>query len=453
MAGRSQLIKAMLPVIVVATLVGGVIGGLVVWGLSGSGSAPGSDRARIAILDQRIAQQSDAIQELTEEVNRMQHRIGMERRSGSDETAALGPAPEGQGNDNLPPIHRDRENRFDGYADLMLLSARRRTNEGLKTIPQRRLVEIFGRPAEGLGQEMFTGSTGRVFPRAMKASPLLRAWLTRLAGLGVRTHTRHRCVGWDGDRPLVQSPDGEPKAVDAQATVLAMGGASWARLGSDGAWAGWIGAPVEQFAPSNAALFVNWSDHMARHMGTPIKGVGWRAGGFRSRGEAVLSHRGLEGGGIYTVSRGVREGAPLMVDMMPDLSVDDVAQRLAKPRGKQSLANHLRKTLRLDPVKVALMQEWGRPLPDDPVKLARRLKRLRVRHAGLRPLDEAISTSGGVPFSALNGRLMLRDRPGVFCAGEMLDWEAPTGGYLLTACLATGRWAGRGAVDYLAAAS
>ena len=153
MAGKSQPMKAMLPALGVAALVGGVIGGLVVWGLSGSGGAPGSDRARIAILDQRIAQQSDAIQELTEEVNRMQHRIGMERRSGSDETAALGPVPEGQGNDNLPPIHRDRENRFDGYADLMLLSARRRTNEGLKTIPQRRLVEIFGRPAEGLGQD------------------------------------------------------------------------------------------------------------------------------------------------------------------------------------------------------------------------------------------------------------------------------------------------------------
>ena len=302
--------------------------------------------------------------------------------------------------------------------------------------------------AEGLGQALFTGTTGRVFPTAMKASPLLRMWLARLDALGVRSHVRHRWTGWDGRMPVINDT-----AVTTDATILACGGAGWARLGSDGAWADWIGHETAPFAPANAALAVEWSDHMTRHLGSPIKGVAWKAGVCRSRGEAVLSARGLEGGGIYTVSRGVRGGARLTLDLLPDLSVDDVAARLSKPRGKASLGNHLRKVVRLDPVKIALAQEWGRPLPTEPLPLARRLKKLTVRHSGPRPMDEAISTAGGVPFFVLDNRLMLRDRPGVFCAGEMLDWEAPTGGYLLTACLATGRWAGQGAVDYLAAAA
>lgn len=302
--------------------------------------------------------------------------------------------------------------------------------------------------AEGLGQDLFTGTTGRVFPKVMKASPLLRAWLGRLADLGVKTHLRQRWTGWDAGRPVINDT-----AVTADATILACGGASWARLGADGAWADWIGIATMPFAPSNAALAVDWSDHMSRHLGTPIKGVAWRAGPYRSRGEAVLSAKGLEGGGIYTVSRGVREGARLTLDLLPDLSVDDVAARLSKPRGKASLANHLRKTLRLDPLKTALAQEWGRPLPAAPLQLTRRLKKLTVAHEGVRPMDEAISTAGGVPFAALDDHLMVRARPGVFCAGEMLDWEAPTGGYLLTACFATGRWAGQGALDYLAAAA
>ncbi|WP_415919226.1 TIGR03862 family flavoprotein [Tateyamaria sp. SN6-1] len=302
--------------------------------------------------------------------------------------------------------------------------------------------------ANALGQETFAGTTGRVFPKAMKASPLLRAWLGRLDAMGVRLHTRHRWTGWDGAQPVING-----SSVPADAVVLACGGASWARLGADGAWADWIGVQTCAFAPANAALSVDWSDYMVRHLGAPLKGVAWRAGPLRSRGEAVLSAKGLEGGGIYTVSRGVRDGARITLDLLPDLSVDDVAARLLKPRGKASLANHLRKSLRLDPVKIALLQEWGRPLPDMGVPLARRIKKLTVDHAGLRPMDEAISTAGGVPFSALNAQFMLRARPGVFCAGEMLDWEAPTGGYLLTACFATGRWAGQGAVDYLAAAA
>ena len=306
--------------------------------------------------------------------------------------------------------------------------------------------------ADGLGQEMFVGTTNRVFPRAMKASPLLREWLARLDGLGVARRTRWRWTGWEGDALSFETPD-RPMTIPCDAAVLSLGGASWTRLGSDGAWADVLanqGVDLAPFAPSNAGLSVKWSEHMFRLLGQPLKGVAWRAGDYRSRGEAVLSRRGLEGGGIYSVTRRVREGAPLYVDLLPDLSVDDVAERLARPRGKNSFANHLRKALKLDPLRIALAQEWGRPWPDDDTAIARRLKKLVVRHDGLRPMDEAISTAGGVPAAALNPKLMLHAKPGVFCAGEMLDWEAPTGGYLLTACLATGRHAGRGVVDWLA---
>lgn len=305
--------------------------------------------------------------------------------------------------------------------------------------------------ATGLGQDMFIGTTDRVFPRAMKASPLLRAWLARLEALGVARRTRARWTGWEGAALRFDTPDG-PEHVGVDAVVLAMGGASWARLGSDGAWAQVLedsGVVLAPFAASNAGLAVGWSEHMFRLLGQPLKGVAWKAGDYKSRGEAVLSRRGLEGGGIYSVSRGVREGAALYVDLLPDLSVDEVTARLSRPRGKASFANHLRKTLKLDPLRLALAQEWGRPWPEGEVEIARRLKKLLVRHAGLRPMDEAISTAGGVPARALDDHLMLRARAGVFCAGEMLDWEAPTGGYLLTACLATGRHAGRGVVEWL----
>jgi len=306
--------------------------------------------------------------------------------------------------------------------------------------------------ATGLGQEMFTGSTGRVFPRAMKASPLLRAWFARLDELGAVRRTRWRWTGWDGAALRFDTPEGE-RHETCDAVVLALGGASWARLGSNGAWTGVLsgaGVDLAPFAPANSGLSVTWSEHMFRLLGQPLKGVAWRAGPYRSRGEAVVSRRGLEGGGVYSVSRGVREGEALFVDLLPDLSVDDVASRLARPRGKTSFANHLRKVLRLDPLRLALAQEWGRPWPQESIAIARRLKKLAVRHDGLRPMDEAISTAGGVPARALDAHLMLRARPGVFCAGEMLDWEAPTGGYLLTACLATGRYAGQGVLDWLA---
>lgn len=304
--------------------------------------------------------------------------------------------------------------------------------------------------AEGLGQEVFTGSTGRVFPRAMKASPLLRAWLARLAAQNVQINTRWQWQGWDGDALVFDTPDG-PQQITPDVTVLALGGASWSRLGATGEWAALLderGVPLRSFAPANVGLLIDWSAHMARHFGAALKGVAWSAGRYRSRGEAVISAKGLEGGGIYSVSRGLRDGHGLVLDLLPDLRVSDVASRLAKPRGKDSLANRLRKALKLSPAQIALLQEMARPLPQEAGALAQVLKALPITHNGLRPMDEAISTAGGVRFEALDQGLMLRDMPGVFVAGEMLDWEAPTGGYLINGCLATGHWAGRHAVEW-----
>ncbi len=307
--------------------------------------------------------------------------------------------------------------------------------------------------ARGLGQEVFTGSTGRVFPKAMKASPLLRAWLMRLSEAGVQINTRWQWQGWDGAALKFDTVDGV-QTLSPDVTVLALGGASWARLGSTGAWADLLlekGVTLAGFAGANAGIKVEWSDYMARHFGVPLKGVAWTAGPYTSRGEATLSARGLEGGGIYTVSRGVREGHPLMLDMLPDQTVPEVTARLSKPRGKASFANHLRKTLGLSAAQIALMQEMARPLPDGLRATARLLKNLPIRHAGLRPIDEAISTAGGIPFEQMDAGLMLNALPGVFAAGEMLDWEAPTGGYLISACLATGHWAGTHAAQWCAA--
>jgi hypothetical protein len=304
--------------------------------------------------------------------------------------------------------------------------------------------------ARGLGREVFTGSTGRVFPVEMKASPLLRAWLARLSDLGVEVLTRWRWTGWEGGTLAFSTPDGRER-LTADVTVLALGGASWARLGSDGAWRETLmarGVAVTPFQPSNAGLAVTWSDHMARHLGKPVKGIALHAGASGSRGEIVLSERGIEGGGIYTLGPSVRAGAALVMDLLPDVSVDDLAMRLGRPKRKASLANQLRKAARLSPEKLALLNEFARPLPRDAVALASCIKALPVAHAGLRPLDEAISTAGGLAFGALDENLMLREMPGVFAAGEMLDWDAPTGGYLITGCLATGRWAGDAAARH-----
>lgn len=295
--------------------------------------------------------------------------------------------------------------------------------------------------AKGLGQDLFTGSTGRVFPKAMKASPLLRAWLARLDALGVTLRTRCQWQGWSGSGARFQTPTGE-EVITADVTILAMGGGSWARLGSDGAWAAKLD-DVAPFQPANCGFAVAWSDHMAPFMGQPVKATRLTAGQASSRGEWVITEAGIEGGGIYEIAAAVRDGAPLMVDLMPDVSHDKIAAKCAARR-KKSLSQLLR-GFGLGAVKPALMMEFGRA-----GNTAELLKSLPIPTQGPLPIDQAISTAGGLRFDVLTDDLMLRSRPGTFAAGEMLDWEAPTGGYLITCCLATGRHAANGALRFLA---
>ena len=303
--------------------------------------------------------------------------------------------------------------------------------------------------AEGLGQPVFTGSSGRVFPTAMKASPLLRAWAQRLAGLEVTIRTRWRWQGWRGRAHLFGTEGGE-RRLSPDAAVLALGGASWARLGSDGAWAHILareGISLAPFRPANVGLTVAWSEKMAPQFGRPLKGCAFTAGGQTMRGEAVIGAHGLEGGAIYALSPALRDGAALLVDLAPDRTEAALAARLAARPGKESLANKLRKAAGLSDTQRALFFEAG-AAPQDPAALAARIKAVPVAHGGARPLDEAISVAGGVRWEELDDRLMLTARPGTFVAGEMLDWEAPTGGYLLTGCFATGRHAGRAAAHW-----
>ena len=291
--------------------------------------------------------------------------------------------------------------------------------------------------AEDLGQPVFTGSTGRVFPVAMKASPLLRAWLGRLRARQVDVLTRWTWQGWDGRALRFNTPDG-PATLVPEVTILACGGASWARLGSNGAWADHLD-DVAPFRPANCGFRVDWSPHMAPVFGQPVKATRLIAGPASSRGEWVITPRGIEGGGVYEVSAAVRDGAPLHVDLLPDLSHDALRARLAGHRRKASLSHILKSSLRLPANKIALFNEMlhrmGSPAGDDRATL---LKALPLVHGGPMPLDEAISTAGGLRWDALDG-FRLRARPDTLAAGEMLDWEAPTGGYLITACLATGR--------------
>jgi len=299
---------------------------------------------------------------------------------------------------------------------------------------------------EKLGQQIFIGTSGRVFPKVMKASPLLREWIARLRGSGVSLRTNWKLTGFTDNNAQFQTPDGV-KNIIADVVVLAMGGASWARLGSDGAWAEQFG-PITPFQPANCAFAMDWTDHMTKFFGTPIKNITLRAGDMTSRGEIIVSRNGIEGGGIYSVSRALRTGVPLKIDLKPDWTVDRVESALSKSRGKESQTNHLRKVLKLDPIKIALMREITPQLPQNAQELAKMVKCLSIKTLEPRPMDEAISTAGGIPWNRLDAGLMLLDRPGIFCAGEMLDWEAPTGGYLITACLATGRWAGLHAAQF-----
>ena len=314
----------------------------------------------------------------------------------------------------------------------------------------------------GLGIETFVGSSGRVFPTDMKAAPLLRAWLKRLRESGVVIHTRHRWLGWLPDGALrVDSPEGE-KHITPDATVLALGGGSWARLGSDGAWMPLLaerGVALAPLQPSNCGFEVaGWSEVLRnKFAGAPLKNIALALEHHSPRlGECVITASGIEGSLIYAWSAPIREAinqqgaATVLIDLLPGKAVDNVEKALAKPRGSRSMSKHLHSQLGLDGVKAALLRELA-PAEcfTNPAQLARAIKALPLQLITPRPLDEAISSAGGVSFEALDEHLMLKQLPGVFCAGEMLDWEAPTGGYLLTGCFASGRAAGLGVLSWL----
>ena len=315
---------------------------------------------------------------------------------------------------------------------------------------------------ERLGQPTFVGSSGRVFPKAMKASPLLRAWRARLSKMGVQFALRRRWTGWTGDGALrFENPAGEITAVRAGAAILALGGASWPRLGSDGGWAEILrarGIAVTPLRPANCGFAVAWSEHLrARFAGTPLKRIALSFEGESVRGEAMITARRIEGGAVYALAAPIRDAlaagraAAVHIDLRPDLSLAETARRLAAPRRKQSLASFLRKTLALAPAAIALLHETkGAALPAEPEALARRIKSVPLRVTAPFSIDRAISTAGGIAFAELDEALMLRKLPGVFAAGEMLDWEAPTGGYLLQACFATGLRAAEGALRWIA---
>lgn len=314
-----------------------------------------------------------------------------------------------------------------------------------------------------LGVPTFVGSSQRVFPVDMKAAPLLRAWIHRLRGLGLQTHMRHRWVGWDADGAWrFDRPQGPPVSVKASLVVLALGGGSWARLGSDGRWCPVLaerGVAVRPLAPSNGGFLLDWSEHLrSRHAGDPVKNVAltwidWRGQTVRQAGEFVVSSDGVEGSLIYAASADWRRQietdgvARAALDLLPQRTPDDVLRALSHPRGSRSLSSHLQSRLNLSGVKLALLNEFTTPQQRQDVSaLAPAIKALPLSLSATRTLDEAISSAGGVALSDLDDSLQLRQLPGVFCAGEMLDWEAPTGGYLLTACFATGRRAGEGAL-------
>ena len=331
-----------------------------------------------------------------------------------------------------------------------------------------RAIEAFSPQAlrdwsAALGQETFVGSSGRVFPKVFKASPLLRAWLHRLSTSGVEIHTRHRWTGWDGEYLAFDTPEG-PRRIAARATVLALGGASWPRLGSDGAWTSLLqarGISIAPLRPANCGFGIAWSAlFRERFSGLPLKSLALSFAGQKVRGELVLTRDGIEGGAVYALSALLREAilddgnADLTVALRPDMPPDELVAKLGARRDKQSLSNHLRKALHLSPAAIGLLQESaitsGVALAALSLQdMAARINAVPLRLSSVAPIGRAISTAGGLVFEELNENYMLRKLPGVFAAGEMLDWEAPTGGYLLQASFATGRAAGQGVLQYL----
>ncbi|MBB1249436.1 TIGR03862 family flavoprotein [Rhizobium sp. G21] len=355
------------------------------------------------------------------------------------------------GKSGLNLTHAEAYERFvDRYG-----AAAKRLRAALDAFPP----EALRRWADALGAETFVGTSGRVFPKAMKASPLLRAWLGRLAGLGVDIRTRHRWAGFDGDRLRIASPKGEISLLPA-ATLLALGGASWPRLGSDAAWVPWLamrGVEIRPIRPANCGFDVDWSaSFRARYAGAPLKSVELSSEGGTSRGEFVVSTHGVEGSLVYGHSAAVRDAlengspGPLTIDLQPDRTLDRLQNDLARQPPKASFSNRLRKGAALDGVKAALLREVAADIArETPEAISRLIKRLPLPVLRPRPLAEAISTAGGVAWSELDENFMVKRAPGLFVAGEMIDWEAPTGGYLLSACFASGARAAAGIDSWL----
>lgn len=344
---------------------------------------------------------------------------------------------------------------------------------GMRQAEMARYLDTFGPNdlrawAGELGIETFVGTSGRVFPAQMKAAPLLRAWLRRLREGGVTFHMRHRWLGWDGDGHLTFATRNGEVHVTANATILALGGASWPRLGSDGGWVPLLAAQgviTSPLRPANCGFDVGWTEHFrSRFEGQPVKPALIHftdAAGceYAQQGEFIVTAAGVEGSLIYALSAPIRESiagtgrAVIHLDLAPDWTEERLVERLSQPKGKRSMASHLKRTVNLEGVQTGLLWEFlTRDTFDTPKKLAAAIKALPIPLVAPRPIAEAISTAGGVTFEALDEHLMLRKLPGVFCAGEILDWEAPTGGYLLTGCFATGRAAGRAAAAWVGAA-
>lgn len=297
--------------------------------------------------------------------------------------------------------------------------------------------------ATSLGINLFTGSTGRVFPTHMKASPLLRTWLSQLDKRGVTRRHKMTAISLNNMSLLFDTEKGQEQ-ISAKAILFAMGGASWRRLGSDARWLNWLtNVENEKFSASNVGLKINWSNHIDKYFGEPVKAVSLRSGRVQSQGEIVITQSGIEGGGIYSLSQAIRKGEEVFLDLLPNWNEKQLIDALQKPIRKASWSNYLRKVLNLNNVKQALLREFSSDCFSKK-QLSVDLKLLRIRHEGLDSIDKAISTAGGVRFDQLDHNLMISKRPGIFFAGEMLNWDAPTGGYLITAALATGLWSAKG---------
>lgn len=303
--------------------------------------------------------------------------------------------------------------------------------------------------ANSLGIKTFVGSTGRVFPTEMKASPLLRNWISRLDELGVSRQNRWKLKSISNKVATFETPQGLLNK-SADGIVLALGAASWPKLGSNGDWKSLFDpAELESFQASNCSFIVKWSIKMSKYFGQPLKSIKLSAGSQSSRGEIIISQKGIEGGGIYSLSAQLKKGEDLILDLLPDWDNDKIVKLLTIPWGKSSSSNILRKRLKLEPIKQAILREFAMDVFKEPALLTKSIKSLKIPLNGTGPIKTAISTSGGVKMGSIDENFMLRGRPGIFCAGEMLDWDAPTGGYLITTCLATGRMAGKRAVQFI----